>query len=78
MTPVSSEPIWLARRILWLSPPDRLGRGAVQGQVREAHVEQEAQARADLLEQLGRDLRVGALELQGVEEGEGVRDGEAP
>ena len=52
------------------------GGGAVQGQVGEAHVEQEAQARADLLEELGRDLRVRPLELQPVEEGEGVRHGE--
>ncbi len=52
------------------------GSGAVEGQVGEAHVEEEAQARADLLEELGRDLRLRALELEGVEEGVGLRDGE--
>ena len=52
------------------------GGRAVEGQVGEAHVEQEAQARADLLEELRRDLRVGPLEREAVEEGEGVRHGE--
>ena len=48
-------------------------RRPVQGQVAEAHVEQEPQPRADLLQQLGGDLGLGALEVELVEEGVGGR-----
>jgi hypothetical protein len=43
-------------------------RRAVEGEIRETHVHEEAQTVADLLEQLGRNRRLGALELQVLEE----------
>ena len=51
-------------------------RRAVERQVGEAHVEQEAQARADLLQQLRGDLGLRALQLERVEEGVRLGDRE--
>ena len=48
MTPDRSLPSWLASRMRWASPPLRAGAGAVEREVVEADVEQEAQAALDL------------------------------
>ena len=56
MTPTSPEPIWLASRMRCASPPrERLG-AAIERQVVEADVAQEAQAVGDLLDDLVGDL----------------------
>ena len=56
--------------------PGKRGSRAVEGEVVEAHVEEELEARADLLEELHRDLRVRALEVELGEELVGVGHGQ--
>ena len=54
-TPIRPEPICVASRIRWASPPDKRGGGSAQRQVVEADVDQEAQPFADLLQDLAAD-----------------------
>ena len=49
-TPTRPEPIWLARRMRWASPPARVAVPRDERQVVEADVEQEPQPGVDLLE----------------------------
>ena len=59
MTPVRPEPIWLARSdALGFAVRQGVGR-AVEGQVVEADVDQELQARGDLRDDLVGDPRAG-------------------
>ena len=61
---MSPDPIWLARRMRWLSPPSE-PRSAGEGEVFEADVDQEGQPVADLLEDTDRDLVLLGAELFG-------------
>ena len=40
----------------WLSPPDRVPAGAIEAEIIEADIVEEAEALDDLLEDRGRDL----------------------
>ena len=42
-TPIREEPIWVARRMRWLSPPDKVPERPGQGQVLQPHALQKAQ-----------------------------------
>ena len=63
-TPVRPEPICVASRMRCASPPARVARGPVQRQIAQADVEQEAEARPDLLDDLPPDdlLPVGQVQ----------------
>ena len=61
-TPISVVPIWVASRIRWASPPDSVDARPVEGQVVEPDVDEEAEARADLLEQLVGDRPLALVE----------------
>ena len=74
MTPVSSLPICEARRMRWLSPPESVGRGAVERQVAEPHVD--AGSRSRLRISLSSSSAIGAsvpLQRQPVEQGAAPR-----
>ena len=49
MTPTSPAPIWLASRIRWASPPERVS-ALRQGQIVQANVDQKFQPVLQLLE----------------------------
>jgi hypothetical protein len=75
MTPTRPDPIWLARRMRWASPPESVSALRSECQVVESDVHQEAEAVGDLLDDLGRDLLAPALEHEDVEELQRTADG---
>jgi hypothetical protein len=48
-TPMRLDPIWVARRMRWLSPPERVPAARARGEIAQSHALQEAQAGAYLL-----------------------------
>jgi hypothetical protein len=72
ITPTSPAPIWLARRMRWASPPDRVSALRVQGQVVQPDVDQEAQPLGDLLMTLAAISPAGRSGSQRVEPAQAV------
>ena len=78
MTPESSLPSWLARRMRCASPPREAGAGAVEREVVEADVEQEPEAALDLAERALADGPLGRGEGQRVEVARGLGPRSSP
>ena len=72
-------PIWEARRMRWLSPPRQGAAGAVEVEVVEPDIVEEAQALVDFLEDGAGDLALlrGELGVERAEPGERVGDAAA-
>ena len=77
MTPVRSDPTWLARRMRWDSPPESEGPARSRLRVAEADGREEVEPAADLLQHFRGDLLRRALEVEVVEEGARLIDGES-
>ncbi len=58
-TPMREEPIWVARRMRWLSPPERVPAWPAEGEVGQPHPLEEGEPGLDLLEDLLGDLGLG-------------------
>ena len=54
--PTGREPIWQARRMRWLSPPDSVPLGAIEVEIIEPDIVEEAEPLDDLLEDALGDL----------------------
>jgi hypothetical protein len=52
ITPTRPAPIWLARRMRWASPPERVSALRSERQIVQAHVDQKAQPVLQFLDDL--------------------------
>ena len=68
ITPVSPEPTWLASRMRCASPPESDLGAAIEREVVEPHVDEEAQSLGHVLHDLRRDFAAPAGDVQAAED----------